>query len=192
MNRKEIKDCISKCPVIIAVLNADTYELALHSNYEIVFLLDACLSNLNDKVNRLLDKGKKVFVHIDMVAGLNGTNAVVDYLADTFQGKVGIITTKAQLIKRANKRNIRSIYRGFIVDSKSKHNFILSLSEGIHPDAVEVLPAFVTKAIEEINEMYPNLTVIAGGLVTERKEAYQILNCGASAISTSCLDLLEE
>lgn len=190
MTGKDFLDAISACPLIIAILNDETFNLALASDHEIVFILDANICNLKDRIRLLLEKNKKVFVHIDMVQGLSSNSAVVDYIADSYKGEVGIITTKHNLIRRANQRNIRSIYRGFIVDSKSKNIFLSNLKEGIHPDAVEVLPAFVTGVIKEIKELYPSLIVIAGGLVTQKKEAYEILNSGASAISSSSLNLL--
>ena len=154
--------------------------------------MDASLSNLRNRVNRLLDKEKLVFVHIDMVAGLTSSNTVVDFIADIFEGQVGIVTTKYSLIKRANQKSIKSIYRGFMVDTRSKNIFKENLKSGIKPDAIEIMPAFLDKIIREISEEFPNITLIAGGLISEKKEAYSIINSGASAISTSNLDLLKE
>lgn len=188
----DFKQAILEDPVIIAIIDERTYELALGESHKIVFLLDASVSNLREKVKGLLSKGKMVFVHIDMVAGLTSTSAVVDFIADLFDGRVGIITTKHSLIKRANQRGIRSIYRGFMVDSKSKKIFKDNLKSGIKPNAIEILPAFVDKVICEIAREFPNLIIIAGGLITEKKEVYTILNSGAKALSTSCIKILRE
>ena len=179
-------------PVIVAVIDQETYDFALKSDNKIVFLLDASISNLKDRVSALLKQKKYVFVHIDMVAGLTSTIAVVDFIADIFNKEVGIITTKYPLIKRANQKNIRSIYRVFMVDSKSKRMFKSNLKQGIYPDAIEIMPAFVGKVIEEIIKEFPKTLVIAGGLITSKKEAYSILNSGATAISTSAIELLSE
>lgn len=189
---KDFKQAILENPVIIAIIDDKTFDLALRSNHKIVFLLDASVSNLREKVNMLISKSKIVFIHIDMIAGLTSTGAVVDFIADLFNGQVGIISTKQSLIKRANQRGLRSIYRVFMVDSKSKRIFKDNLKSGIRPDAIEILPAFVEKVINELSNEFQNLIIIAGGLITEKKEAYNILNSGAKAISTSCIELLSE
>lgn len=188
----DFKDYIDASPMIAAIIDDKTYDFVINSRHKVVFLLDASLSNLRERVDKLLEKDKLVFVHIDMVAGLTSTNTVVDFIGDTFDNKVGIITTKHSLVRRANQKGIKSIYRGFMVDSRSKSIFKDNLKSGIRPDAIEIMPAFLEKVIKEISKEFPGLTLIAGGLITEKKEAYSIINSGASAISTSNLDLLKE
>lgn len=188
----DFKEVLEASPVIVAIIDEKTYKLALSSKHKVVFLMDASLSNLREKVGELLDKDKLVFVHIDMVQGLTSTNPVVDFIADVFESKVGIITTKQNLIRRANQKGLRSIYRGFMVDSRSKNIFKDNLRSGIMPDAIEIMPAFLDKVIKEISLEFPNITLIAGGLITEKKEAYAIINSGASAVSTSSIDLIKE
>ena len=188
----DFKNNIEANPMIIAIIDDKTYEYAMNSKHRVVFLLDASLSNLRERVNKLLDKDKIVFIHIDMVSGLTSSNTVVDFIADIFKSKVGIITTKHTLIRRANQKGIHSIYRGFMVDSRSKSIFKENLKSGIRPDAIEIMPALLEKVIREITEEFPTIILIAGGLISQRKEIYSILNSGASAVSTSNLELLKE
>lgn len=192
MKREEFYKALEASPIIGAALDEASYQGSLRSDIQIVFLLDASISNLAERVENLLGRNKLVFIHIDMIAGLNSTPAVVDYIADIFGKRVGIITTKYQLIKRAKQRRLVCIFRGFMVDSKSRKTFMANLSEGTMPDAIELLPAFVTNVIKEVKKVYPSMLVIAGGLIDNKKEIYNILSSGANGISTSNILLMDE
>lgn len=192
ISKNKLKEKLEINPLIIAITNDKTYELALTSNIEIVFLLQGTISDLRARVIKLLDRGKIPFVHIDMILGITSSPTVVEYIADTFNRKVGIITTKPNLIKIANQENIRVIHRVFMVDSKSKKIFLQNIMGDINPDAVEIMPAQVIKVIKEVKENVPKMTLIAGGLVVDKKEVYEILNSGADAVSTSNIKLIKD
>ena len=178
--------------MVVAVTNEVTLGFALNSTNEIVFLLSGTISDLRVTVNKLLDKGKLVFVHIDMISGMSSSPAVVEFIGDIFDKKVGIITTKPALVKKAISENIRVIHRAFMVDSKSKNIFLDNITQNFTPDAVEIMPAMVHSVIREVRDKLPKMTIIAGGLVTDKKEIYEIINSGADAISTSSVKLLQD
>ncbi len=190
LRREELKLKLEDNPIIIAITDEETYKMALKSDDEVVFLLDASIANVKDRVEKLIENGKFPFLHIDMINGVTSTPAVVDYIANNFNRRCGIITTKPNLVKKANQVNIRVIHRTFIVDSKSKNILIDNLRSGLDPDAVEIMPAYLPKVIKEIKSKFPKLLIIAGGLITEKQEGYEILNSGASAISTSCSEII--
>lgn len=190
LRREELKLKLEDNPIIIAITDEETYKMALKSDDEVVFLLDASIANVKDRVEKLIENGKFPFLHIDMINGVTSTPAVVDYIANNFNRRCGIITTKPNLVKKANQVNIRVIHRAFIVDSKSKNILIDNLRSGLDPDAVEIMPAYLPKVIKEIKSKFPKLLIIAGGLITEKQEGYEILNSGASAISTSCSEII--
>ena len=54
------------------------------------------------------------------------------------------------------------------------------------------MPAMVHSVIREVRDKLPKMTIIAGGLVTDKKEIYEIINSGADAISTSSVKLLQD
>ena len=65
-----IKEILERNPIIPALKN-DTYlEDAIKSSSEIVFVIMANILNLKEIVNRLKMAGKIVYVHVDMVDGL--------------------------------------------------------------------------------------------------------------------------
>lgn len=192
ISARKLKSKFEENPMVVAITNQKNLDYALNSNKEIVFLLNGSISDLRVTVEKLLAKDKLIFVHIDMISGMSSSPAVVEFIGDMFDKKVGIITTKPALVKKAISENIRVIHRAFMVDSKSKNIFFENISQNFTPDAVEIMPAMVYDVIKELREKFPNMTIIAGGLVKDKKEIYQIISSGADAISTSSLKLLEE
>ena len=192
ISARKLKGKFEDNPMVVAVTNEVTLGFALNSTNEIVFLLSGTISDLRVTVNKLLDKGKLVFVHIDMISGMSSSPAVVEFIGDIFDKKVGIITTKPALVKKAISENIRVIHRAFMVDSKSKNIFLDNITQNFTPDAVEIMPAMVHSVIREVRDKLPKMTIIAGGLVTDKKEIYEIINSGADAISTSSVKLLQD
>ena len=192
ISARKLKEKFEDNPMVVAVTNEVTLGFALNSTNEIVFLLSGTISDLRVTVNKLLDKGKLVFVHIDMISGMSSSPAVVEFIGDIFDKKVGIITTKPALVKKAISENIRVIHRAFMVDSKSKNIFLDNITQNFTPDAVEIMPAMVHSDIREVRDKLPKMTIIAGGLVTDKKEIYEIINSGADAISTSSVKLLQD
>lgn len=191
LDREIFRDILNENDKIFAVVDEESYFYALSSGIKIIFILDASIYNLQIKVNKLLRRDKVVFVHIDMVLGFDSSPAVIDYIAMAFKGKIGIITTRNSLVKKANQRNLRVIYRAFMVDSTSKKSLINNLASNAVPDAVEIMPASSIKAIKEIRNLYPNIPVIAGGLISEKSEAVNALISGANAISTSSVEVFK-
>ena len=192
ISARKLKEKFEDNPMVVAVTNEVTLGFALNSTNEIVFLLSGTISDLRVTVNKLLDKGKLVFVHIDMISGMSSSPAVVEFIGDIFDKKVGIITTKPALVKKAISENIRVIHRAFMVDSKSKNIFLDNITQNFTPDAVKIMPAMVHSVIREVRDKLPKMTIIAGGLVTDKKEIYEIINSGADAISTSSVKLLQD
>lgn len=192
ISARKLKEKFEDNPMVVAVTNEVTLGFALNSTNEIVFLLSGTISDLRVTVNKLLDKGKLVFVHIDMISGMSSSPAVVEFIGDIFDKKVGIITTKPALVKKAISENIRVIHRAFMVDSKSKNIFLDNITQNFTPDAVEIMPAMVHSVIREVRDKLPKMTIIAGGLVTDKKEIYEIINSGADAISTSSVKLVQD
>jgi glycerol uptake operon antiterminator len=72
-----------------------------------------------------------------------------------------------------------------LLDSAALQSSMRSLEQFL-PDALEVLPAVVApKMVEKLVGFYPDLPVIAGGLVQTLREIEHLVNHGASAISVS-------
>jgi glycerol uptake operon antiterminator len=78
-----------------------------------------------------------------------------------------------------------AIERTFLLDSAALQSSMRSMEQFL-PDALEVLPAVVApKMVARLLDFYPDLPVIAGGLVQTLRELEDLVHQGASAVSVS-------
>ena len=75
------------------------------------------------------------------------------------------------------------ILRAFIIDSMAANN-TKKLLESYKPDMIEIMPGVATKLIRVIREG-TDIPIIAGGLISEKKEILDVFAAGADAISTT-------
>ncbi len=173
---------LSANPVIAAVKNEQQLKLALKSECETVFLLFGDLLNIGDLTRMVRDSGKKAIVHIDLVNGLSSREVAVDFIAKTTCAD-GIISTKPQLIKRAKELGLFTVLRVFVIDSKAFEN-ISRDRIAVEPDVMEILPGIMPQVITTICKMIPT-PIIAGGLISQKKDILAALDAGAIAVSTT-------
>ncbi len=169
---------------VIAGLSDDTrLEKALYSKVLGVFLLNAKLNKLNDYAESVKKHNKKLFLHLDLMKGMNSDREAVNYLADNNLCD-GIITTHKNLIKYAKKEGLYTVQRIFVLDSGTIKNGIKSLKK-VRPDAVEILPGLMAPHFLKELTIELDIPFIAGGLIRSREEVDKLLNEGVFAVSTS-------
>ena len=178
-----MRDLLEVNPIIGAIKNDECIHRVIKSDCEIVFLLSGDIITLKDRVNLLHKHNKKVFVHIDMITGISTNPIIIDYLKKE-SNIDGIITTKANIVKRAVELNLNVVQRFFFIDSMSLENAIESLRK-VKPQAIEIMPGILPKVIKRINKEFSNIPIICGGLIDEKEEIIKVLSYGAMAASTS-------
>lgn len=183
-----IIECLEDNPIIAALPHIELLQQVLHSNVKVVFLLSGSILTLQDIVDELRRKGKKVFVHVDLIDGLGKDLAAVDYLRYRIQAD-GILSTKNNLLKYGKEIGLVAVQRLFLVDSRSFESGI-KMVQSYDPDFVEVMPGIVPKAIADLKHKIPQ-PVIAGGMITSKQDIIQALGAGAVAVSTSKAELWE-
>jgi glycerol uptake operon antiterminator len=167
---------------VIASIKSETdIEKAIASKANIVFLLTGNLINMQDYLNRLKKAKKHIFIHIDFIEGLSNTKSAIKYIAYTWK-PTGIITTKNTLIKFAKEENMMAIQRLFLIDRTAISKGI-EMSKMCKPDAIEVLPGLMPDIIDQLTAEI-DLPIIAGGLISSKKDILQGLEAGALAISS--------
>lgn len=183
-----LKDILIENPVIAAIRNDEELKTAEASSVGIVFVLYGSILTLDTICQRLRTAGKTVFVHADMIEGLKGDMAGIDFIRHTAE-PTGIVSTRPNIIKYAKQLNMQTILRVFLLDSLSLQSGIKNILE-TNPDAVEIMPGI---ACSLINEMEKKITVpvIAGGLIVSKEQVMYSLSNGAIAISTSKVELWE-
>ncbi|MBU5591135.1 glycerol-3-phosphate responsive antiterminator [Clostridium sp. MSJ-4] len=182
----EIEELLIENPVVAAIRNDNDLEAVLESKVLIVFVLYGNIMNLADICNKLKDKGKIVFVHLDLIEGLKGDHIGIEFIKK-YVDPLGILTTKPSNVKHAKAIGLYAIQRVFMVDSLSLVTGIKNIND-VKPNAVEVMPGIVNDIISHmVNKL--NVPIIAGGLVSDKKDVMGALKSGALAISTTKREL---
>ena len=169
-------------PVIAAVKDDAGLRNALASDCQVIFLLYGSIVNIEELVAQIHRAGKSCFVHIDLMDGFSNREAAVDGLVRISRPD-GIISTRMNLVRRAQQLGLVGILRAFLLDSMSVATLLQQL-EGSRPDYVEVLPGILPTIIREITEKTP-IPLIAGGLIRGKQDVIQALQAGVTAVSSS-------
>lgn len=182
----KLKEVLIENPVIAALRNDADLEKSIQSGAGIVFVLYGDILSIKDICSRLKKSGKLVFIHLDMIEGLRGDQAAVRFIKESVKTD-GIISTRASNIKYANQLDLHTIQRMFAIDSLSLKTGIKSIHE-TNPTAVEVMPGVASKIISVL-EKEIRVPIIAGGLITDKKDVMDSLSAGAVAVSTTDSEL---
>lgn len=181
----DIMELLIENPCIMAIKDNRDLRQCLKDDYEenkIIFILYGTIETIPHIVKKLKDKDKIVFVHEDLIEGLSSS-----YLSSSFIKKYtnadGIITTKSQNAAYARRIGLMSLLRFFILDSLSYENVKESLKSA-NCDLIEILPGIMPKILDDI-EKRTSIPIIAGGLIRGKKDAFDALNAGAIAVSSS-------
>ncbi|WP_211746924.1 glycerol-3-phosphate responsive antiterminator [Paenibacillus sp. Marseille-Q4541] len=154
-----------------------------------VFLLTGSIGVIKGYVELFQKHDIPVFVHVEKIGGLSYDQQGLEYLANAIRPD-GIITTKIQVVKKAQKLGLATIQRFFLVDSEGLANIAQSLAQ-VEPDIIEIMPARIPEVLQKVREM-TDIPLISGGLLRKREHAEACLVEGATAISSSSQDLWEK
>ncbi len=178
MIKEEVTDILIASPVIAAT-DKSGWNKAVSSEAKVLFHLNAGLFGAKKDIASAKEKGKTVFVHIDLTDGIGKDQSGLLYLKKI--GADGIISTRANLIKSASEIGLLTVQRFFALDSKSIHSIREMISQS-HPDFVEIMPGIIPKVVKMFSS--GSVPVIAGGLIEEKAEVTAALKEGAAAVST--------
>jgi len=185
---RSAKELLMDAPVIAAVKDDAGLYRALESDCQAVFLLFGSILSIGELVAKIHSKGKRCFVHIDLIEGFSNREIAVDGLVRACRPD-GIISTRLPLIRRGQQLGLATVLRAFLLDSMSLQNLLQQL-ERDRPDFVEILPGIIPTVIREIAAQ-TTIPLIAGGLIRSKQEVIQALQAGVIAVSSSCPDVWE-
>ena len=175
-------DLLEISPVIAAIKDDAGLKRCLDSECQVVFILYGNICNISRIVETLKEGGKYAMVHADLVQGLGPKEVAIDFLKENTRAD-GIISTKPKLVRRAMELGLFGIFRTFIIDSMAV-NSTKELLQSFSPDMMEVMPGVMPKIIRILREN-TEIPIIAGGLISEKKEVLEMFSAGADAISTT-------
>ena len=169
-------------PVIAAVKSEEGLEHALETDCQVVFLLFGSICDIDHLVERVKERGKIAIVHVDFVAGLSTKEIAVEFIKKNTKAD-GIISTKAPLVKHAKELGLLCIQRTFVVDSIALATLKKQI-DTFKPDAIEIMPGVMPKILKVMRE-YTSMPLIAGGLLSDKKDVMAAFAAGADAVSTT-------
>lgn len=179
----ELLGKLEMSPVIAAVKDRN-FEEAINSPAEVIFLLGGNIMNVEERIKAAHNKGKYIFIHIDLTDGIGKDRAGIAFLASLKCD--GIISTKASIIRMAKENGLITVQRFFAYDSQGVDgiNDILANS---NPDIIEIMPGVIGKIIERFANS--SIPLISGGLIETKAEVTAALGLGAFAVSTGKAEL---
>lgn len=166
--------------VIAAVRTREELICAVSSDVKIVFHLSPNILSLEEDIRILHSAGKKLFLHLDLAEGIGRDRSGIEYIRRL--GVDGVISTRTSIIKHSRELGLFTVQRFFIVDSQSINTTIETLKSS-KAQMIEVMPGNMTKAIKRLKEAV-DVPIIAGGLIETWEETLEVLDSGASAVST--------
>lgn len=183
MSSRNLREALAKHPIIAAVHSFEDAAVAAESPCAVVFLLGGKLFDVKEMVSRLQQKGKIVFVHLDLAEGIARDANGVQILAEIVRPD-GVITTKNNLVRTIREYGMLAALRCFIMDGQSYQKAI-QVSGNVSPDFVELMPGILPPNLIESFCRETGTAVVAGGLVRSAVDANQAFSAGARGISTS-------
>ncbi len=171
--------------IIAAVSDKQSFLDALDSNVDTIFYLTPNINTLESLIKESHLCGKKTYIHIDMAEGIGKDQYGIEFVSKF--GIDGIISTRGNIIKIAKKLNLTTVQRFFAIDSHSI-NTAIETTNSIHPDMIEILPGVALGAIAKIKDNV-SIPIIAGGLISAKKDVDNAIKSGAQAVSTSSQEL---
>ena len=187
--KKDLLEIIADSPVIAAVKDEEGLDKSLRTDCRIIFILYGNICSLTMIVEKIKSRDKLAIVHADLVQGLSAKTEAIDYIKNNTKAD-GILSTKGNLVKHATDIGLIGILRNFIIDSMAMEN-VNKQVELAHPDMIEIMPGIMPEIIEKLkNEI--KLPLIAGGLISDKKDVIAALSAGADAVSTTKEELWNE
>jgi glycerol uptake operon antiterminator len=179
---KTFYDILCDTPIIAAVKDESDLEEFLKTDIKIVFVLYGDLCSIGGIIDRIKEADKIAMVHIDLIVGLSQKEVAVDYIKENTKAD-GIISTKLSIINRATKLGMHTVYRIFVIDSMALKT-LKNQERLIKADLLEILPGAMPQVVKKVTSL-TKVPIIAGGLITCKKEVIESLEAGATSISTS-------
>ena len=148
----------------------------------VVFLLFGNICNITGLVDQVKNSGKIAIVHVDLIQGLSSKEVAVDFIHQNTRAD-GIISTKAPLVRHAMDLGMIGGQRTFLIDSMALETTKKQLLT-FQPDFMELMPGVMPKILKTVRG-YTEVPLVAGGLISDKKDILAAFDAGVDAVSTT-------
>ena len=179
---EKIRDLFEISPIITAVKDEQGLEKALKTESPVVFLLFGNICNITGLVDQVKNSGKIAIVHVDLIQGLSSKEVAVDFIHQNTRAD-GIISTKAPLVRHAMDLGMIGGQRTFLIDSMALETTKKQLLT-FQPDFMELIPGVMPKILKTVRG-YTEIPLVAGGLISDKKDILAAFDAGVDAVSTT-------
>lgn len=179
---EKIRDLFEISPIITAVKDEQGLEKALKTESPVVFLLFGNICNITGLVDQVKNSGKIAIVHVDLIQGLSSKEVAVDFIRQNTRAD-GIISTKAPLVRHAMDLGMIGGQRTFLIDSMALETTKKQLLT-FQPDFMELMPGVMPKILKTVRG-YTEIPLVAGGLISDKKDILAAFDAGVDAVSTT-------
>ena len=179
---EKIRDLFEISPIITAVKDEPGLEKALKTESPVVFLLFGNICNITGLVDQVKNSGKIAIVHVDLIQGLSSKEVAVDFIHQNTRAD-GIISTKAPLVRHAMDLGMIGGQRTFLIDSMALETTKKQLLT-FQPDFMELMPVVMPKILKTVRG-YTEIPLVAGGLISDKKDILAAFDAGVDAVSTT-------
>ena len=179
---EKIRDLFEISPIINAVKDEQGLEKALKTESPVVFLLFGNICNITGLVDQVKNSGKIAIVHVDLIQGLSSKEVAVDFIHQNTRAD-GIISTKAPLVRHAMDLGMIGGQRTFLIDSMALETTKKQLLT-FQPDFMELMPGVMPKILKTVRG-YTEIPLVAGGLISDKKDILAAFDAGVDAVSTT-------
>ena len=183
---EKIRDLFEISPIITAVKDEQGLEKALKTESPVVFLLFGNICNITGLVDQVKNSGKIAIVHVDLIQGLSSKEVAVDFIHQNTRAD-GIISTKAPLVRHAMDLGMIGGQRTFLIDSMALETTKKQLLT-FQPDFMELMPGVMPKILKTVRG-YTEIPLVAGGLISDKKDILAAFDAGVDAVSTTSEEL---
>ena len=179
---EKIRDLFEISPILTAVKDEQGLEKALKTESPVVFLLFGNICNITGLVDQVKNSGKIAIVHVDLIQGLSSKEVAVDFIHQNTRAD-GIISTKAPLVRHAMDLGMIGGQRTFLIDSMALETTKKQLLT-FQPDFMELMPGVMPKILKTVRG-YTEIPLVAGGLISDKKDILAAFDAGVDAVSTT-------
>lgn len=179
---------LNKYQLIGAIKDPKSLDLALRykENLSAVILMTGNILNVQQYVQVLHEAELPVILHVEKIGGLQGDRYGIDFIAEVVK-PFAIVTTKANIIKRAKSKGIYVVQRIFLVDTE----VFLQLEKTIENSAADMIEIMPCRAPDFLKKLAKNTKkpIITGGLLNTVEQAEVALISGVKAVTTSNIEM---